>query len=156
MSVTFDEDGEIDIAEPSALRWLLEVYPQLPPEERPLEFVQSAGETVFVPGGWWHMVLNLEVPPPTGATARARTASPRLPCHAAFLPAGDSPISLGLSTIMRLSVCPLCLSATAWRAGYRGSDSQLCVVRQPGPGKSPAQSGLGLGVPPPDSLHRGV
>lgn len=43
-----------------ALQWFLEVYPLLPPDQRPLEFVQQAGEVVYLPGGWWHCVLNLE------------------------------------------------------------------------------------------------
>ncbi|KYQ99949.1 transcription factor jumonji [Tieghemostelium lacteum] len=43
-----------------SLLWLLEVYPYLPPDNRPIECIQEAGETIFVPGGWWHMVLNLE------------------------------------------------------------------------------------------------
>lgn len=44
----------------TALRWFLEVYPGLSAEDRPhLEFVQQPGEVVYVPGGWWHCVLNL-------------------------------------------------------------------------------------------------
>lgn len=26
----------------------------------PMDLVQSAGETVYVPNGWWHAVLNVE------------------------------------------------------------------------------------------------
>eukprot|EP01116_Phalansterium_solitarium_P015835 TRINITY_DN353_c1_g1_i11.p3 TRINITY_DN353_c1_g1~~TRINITY_DN353_c1_g1_i11.p3 ORF type:complete len:247 (+),score=73.78 TRINITY_DN353_c1_g1_i11:603-1343(+) len=47
-------------AAPDALRWFLEYYPRLPPEQRPLEIIQHAGETIFVPSGWWHAVLNLD------------------------------------------------------------------------------------------------
>jgi len=59
--LSFDESGAMDAEEPSALRWFLEVYPGLPAEDRPLEWVQRPGETVFLPGGWWHTVLNLEM-----------------------------------------------------------------------------------------------
>ena len=59
--ISVGDSGEVDVDEPSALRWFLDVYPNIPEAERPLEWVQHAGETVFVPGGWWHIVLNLEV-----------------------------------------------------------------------------------------------
>lgn len=36
---------------PTSLQWYLEVYPQLPPEARPLEVLQCPGDTMFVPAG---------------------------------------------------------------------------------------------------------
>ncbi|GES79830.1 F-box protein At1g78280 [Rhizophagus clarus] len=44
----------------TSLFWYLEVYPQLTPEMRPLEIIQEPGQTIFIPSGWWHMVLNLD------------------------------------------------------------------------------------------------
>lgn len=41
-------------------RWFLEVYPALPPDFGLIEVVQRPGEVIHVPGGWWHIVLNLD------------------------------------------------------------------------------------------------
>ena len=37
----------------TSLQWLLEVYPLLVPEMRPIELLQEPGEVVWVPGGEW-------------------------------------------------------------------------------------------------------
>ncbi|GFY85856.1 transferases, transferring glycosyl groups [Actinidia rufa] len=42
------------------VHWWLDFYPLLADEDKPIECTQLLGETIFVPSGWWHCVLNLE------------------------------------------------------------------------------------------------
>ncbi|KAJ6852279.1 F-box protein isoform X1 [Iris pallida] len=55
-----EEDGDVNIDSPTSLLWWLDIYPHLAEHEKPLECTQLPGETIFVPSGWWHCVLNLE------------------------------------------------------------------------------------------------
>ncbi|KAG6510861.1 F-box protein At1g78280-like [Zingiber officinale] len=55
-----EEDGDVNIESPSSLQWWLDIYPQLSDHDKPIECTQLPGETIFVPSGWWHCVLNLE------------------------------------------------------------------------------------------------
>jgi hypothetical protein len=43
----------------SSLLWFSTVFPTLGPLDRPLLIVQNPGDTIVVPSGWWHCVLNL-------------------------------------------------------------------------------------------------
>ncbi|XP_020257462.1 F-box protein At1g78280 isoform X2 [Asparagus officinalis] len=55
-----EDDGDVNIDGPSSLQWWLEIYPKLADHDKPIECTQLPGETIFVPSGWWHCVLNLE------------------------------------------------------------------------------------------------
>ncbi|KAK6940180.1 F-box domain [Dillenia turbinata] len=55
-----EEDGDVHIETPTSLQWWLDFYPLLADEDKPIECTQLPGETIFVPSGWWHCVLNLE------------------------------------------------------------------------------------------------
>jgi hypothetical protein len=60
INMEWDDDGNFDHDSPYPLKWYLEVYPHLAPNEKPVEFILEPGELVFVPSGWWHQVINLE------------------------------------------------------------------------------------------------
>ena len=48
------------VAEATPADFFRSVLPSLPSSERPLQCVLEPGETMFLPSGWWHAVLNLE------------------------------------------------------------------------------------------------
>lgn len=63
--VVASEDGA-DVATPvSLIEWFLDFYEETQSGRiKPRECIVQAGELLFVPRGWWHMALNLEVRDP--------------------------------------------------------------------------------------------
>ncbi|KAK4434216.1 F-box protein [Sesamum alatum] len=55
-----EDDGDVNIETPTSLQWWLDFYPLLRENDKPIECTQLPGETIYVPSGWWHCVLNLE------------------------------------------------------------------------------------------------
>eukprot|EP01117_Protostelium_nocturnum_P009993 TRINITY_DN3561_c0_g1_i3.p1 TRINITY_DN3561_c0_g1~~TRINITY_DN3561_c0_g1_i3.p1 ORF type:complete len:864 (-),score=310.10 TRINITY_DN3561_c0_g1_i3:42-2522(-) len=49
-----------DLDAPFPVEWFYSIYPTLLPHQRPMEVTQEEGETIYVPRGWWHIVVNLE------------------------------------------------------------------------------------------------
>jgi histone arginine demethylase JMJD6 len=43
-----------------AVEWFHRVLPSIKHDVPVMDFIQHAGECVFVPGGWWHVVINLD------------------------------------------------------------------------------------------------
>jgi len=56
-----DNNYTDDYASPKPLQWHLEEKPFLPHDQRLIDVIQGPGEIIFVPSGWWHQVLNLDV-----------------------------------------------------------------------------------------------
>ena len=57
-------DGDCDprsvLREIEPLKWISKFCPRKQSDSKFVIFVQSESELVFVPAGWWHLVLNIE------------------------------------------------------------------------------------------------
>jgi len=66
VSTRAHRDGTVEYESPPSWSWYREILPSLGEEARPspldsaYDFVQEAGDIVYIPRGWWHCVVNLE------------------------------------------------------------------------------------------------
>lgn len=83
---------------PTSLQWYLDILPQLPPGQRPLEVVQQAGDTIFVPAGG--------CAPPASRVA-GRLIPPRaLLCRASCVVPRCAPARRGSAPCLRVRPLP--------------------------------------------------
>ena len=73
-----DDDGE-EYSELSALQWFAQCEPEtLLTHGNATVIVQRPGEVVFLPAGWWHVVLNVEQSTATSSSLALRRDIPSL------------------------------------------------------------------------------
>jgi len=52
--------GTSSYSKTPATYWWQDIAPNIGSAEGMIECIQGPGETIFVPAGWWHTVLNLD------------------------------------------------------------------------------------------------
>lgn len=90
-------------ASPDVMKWFIEIYPFLKPEQRPIECVLEPGEVIFVPSGWWHQVSTFYHP--IAHLAAGVEFGRDNCCHTKFLQSKKFQVCLwGLQTPCRVTV----------------------------------------------------
>ena len=73
-----DSDSDDDCPDLSALQWFGQCDPKVLARSGAEIIVQRPGEVVFVPAGWWHVVLNVEQSTAISSSLALRRDIPRL------------------------------------------------------------------------------
>lgn len=101
------------------------VLGSLPPEERPQQCVLREGETMFVPSGWWHAVLNLS---PTIAITENRVDGANLAAVLEEMRAADPASESGRRAA---TACRRLMEGQADRGEYPPATARSASTRTP-------------------------